>query len=165
MKIETNYICHCDACGVKWGEHAKAFDIDMKENCVCCGEVIGGQCEERYYEQGNYCQKCSNLANEMVSIRKMYDYFDGKKCRNKKCFEGKIKEGKKETKCPICMIKYTDDEREMMFNNLFAKRKRFDLVDSSACRSEKNTFVFKPKKEVSDEEESNPQVINSSDDE
>ena len=60
-------------CGVKWGEHRTEWSLwNMKPNCVACGKEIGrtkceefipNQCQERYIEKGNYCDKCSNKCN------------------------------------------------------------------------------------------------------
>jgi hypothetical protein len=61
-------------CGRKWGEHTSEWSLwGMKPNCVACGELIGrnkygtliqNQCQERYIEKGNYCDKCNNKASQ-----------------------------------------------------------------------------------------------------
>lgn len=51
-------------CGKKWGRHSLEFEIRMKPNCVACNLPINVQCEERYYDKGNYCDKCNNLAGK-----------------------------------------------------------------------------------------------------
>jgi len=56
-------------CGVRWGEHPNGWILwGMKPNCCVCGEEIGvtkyrefipNQCQKRYIEKGNYCDKCN----------------------------------------------------------------------------------------------------------
>ena len=50
-------------CGKKWGTHTPEFEVLMKPNCVVCGDPIKAQCEELYYQKGNYCAKCNNKCN------------------------------------------------------------------------------------------------------
>ena len=57
-------------CGMKWGEHPSEWTVwGMKPNCVMCGNVIGvnknklfipNQCQKRYIDKGNFCDKCNN---------------------------------------------------------------------------------------------------------
>lgn len=47
-------------CGRNFGEHHYEFDIVIKPNCVACGNLIKGQCEEAYFLKGNYCSTCNN---------------------------------------------------------------------------------------------------------
>jgi len=65
MRQELSDTCRC---GKKFGHHFDnyPFDVDMKPNCVACGITIKGQCEELYYERGNYCPRCSGKSDYKV---------------------------------------------------------------------------------------------------
>jgi len=70
-QTRAEVICHCDACGIKWGEHNYPFEVNLKEICVVCGGKIKHQNEERYYDKGNYCDKCNGEAGNRAGKTKI----------------------------------------------------------------------------------------------
>jgi hypothetical protein len=64
-------------CGLEWGKHSSDWNLwGMKPKCVICGKDIGryknkefipNQCEARYKEKGNYCDKCNEKCNTTKS--------------------------------------------------------------------------------------------------
>jgi len=115
-------------------------DPHMKKNCASCNRIIRDQCNQKYKERGNFCQECNNLAGEMAGIRKTKYYFAEKRCSNPKCWNGMTssvdENGKVSHKqCKVCIFnEFTESDRIKMFNELFLKRNRPDLVDSPACK-------------------------------
>ena len=71
MKQELSDTCRC---GKKFGHHFDdyLFEVTMKPKCVACGITIKGQCEELYYERGNYCPRCSGKSDFHNSNSKFY---------------------------------------------------------------------------------------------
>jgi hypothetical protein len=86
-KLDGTTHCHC---GYKWGEHPTEWTFDgMKRHCAMCGEEIGvikgkvfiaNQCEERYIEKGNYCDRCSGKCNKVTQSGELsfYELFKNK---------------------------------------------------------------------------------------
>ena len=103
-------------------KHAKNF-------CCSCDVMIA---KENYEFNGNYCPKCLNMATKMYEIRKLFDYFSEKTCSNNNCCNGYINTSGKKKKCKICFKKYTEDEKQDLYDKLFASFKRIDLILAQA---------------------------------